>query len=67
MLDADDLIYLQNDFVQNNEIRLVKESINTSEGMDFSCSIKARRNSYLVESKVGKAVMGNIRLGEVTI
>ena len=67
VLDADDLIYLQNDFVQNNEIRLVKESINTSEGMDFSCSIKARRNSYLVESKVGKAVMGNIRLGEVTI
>lgn len=64
-LDADDLIYLENKFVANNEIRVVDESINTSMGMDFSCKLQARRTSYQVDAKLSMAILGRFRLGEV--
>ena len=62
-IDANDLMYLQNDFVDNNEIRIVTETISTSTGMDFACTLKARRNSYLVGAILAKAVVGRIRAG----
>jgi hypothetical protein len=64
VLDADDLIYLENDFVENNEIRIVEETINTSVGIDFSCRLNARRNSYQTDATLQRAVVGRVRLGE---
>lgn len=64
-LDADDLIYLENKFVANNLIRIVEETINTSTGMDFTCTIRARRTSFQVNSNVDEAIVGDFLLGEV--
>lgn len=63
-LDADDMIYLENQFVANNMIRITQETINTSMGMDFSCGIQGRRTSYQVNSKVDEAIMGDFLIGE---
>jgi len=65
ILDADDLIYLENKFVANNEVRIVDETINTSIGMDFSCRIRARRTSYQTDSTTSRAIVGRVKLGEV--
>lgn len=46
-LDADDLIYLDSEFVSLNEIRITEETLNTSMGLDFTCSLIARRNRYV--------------------
>ena len=66
-LDADDLIYIENKFVENNEIRITEETINTSTGMDFSCAIRARRTSFQVDAVVDEAIMGDIRIGEMVL
>lgn len=63
-LDADDLIYLENKFVENNEVRITEESINTSTGMDFTCRIRARRTSYQTDSTTERAIVGRVKLGE---
>ena len=65
VLDADDLIYLENKFVANNEIRIVDETINTSVGMDFSCKILGRRTSYQTDSTTNRAIVGRVKIGEV--
>lgn len=65
ILDADDLIYLENHFVANNEIRITDESINTSAGMDFSCKLTARRTSYQVDASTEKAIVGRAKVGEI--
>lgn len=65
ILDADDLIYLENKFVANNEIRITQETISTSMGMNFSCNLLARRTSYQVNSTTEKAIVGRVKIGEV--
>ena len=45
-LDCDDLIYLQNQFVDENLCRIVEEEISTSVGMSLTNSMKLRRVSY---------------------
>ena len=65
ILDADDLIYLENRFVANNEIRIVSETINTSTGMDFSCKLTARRTSFQVDATTEHAIVGRALVGEV--
>lgn len=46
-LDADDLIYLENKFVDNNLIRITSETLDTSTGMSTKAhKISARRVSY---------------------
>ena len=64
-LDADDMIYLENQFVANNMIRITEETINTSMGMDFSCTLRARRTSYQVNSVMDEAIMGDFLLDEL--
>ena len=44
-LDCNDLIYLENDFVEDNKIRICEHNISTSAGMG-KCSIGARRISH---------------------
>lgn len=65
MLDADDLIYLENHYVDKNEIRISQETISTSMGTDFSCKIIARRTSFIVDGVVGRAIVGRSKVGEV--
>lgn len=64
ILDADDLIYLENKFVENNEVRIVNETINTSVGMDFTCRIQARRTSFQTDATIESAIVGRVKLGE---
>lgn len=64
ILDADDLIYLENHFVSNNEIRITDESINTSTGMNFNCKILARRTSYMTDATLDSFIVGRARIGE---
>ena len=45
-LDCDDLIYVENKYVQNNLVRVVEEQLSTSVGMNMNCTIKGRRVSY---------------------
>lgn len=45
-LDCDDLVYLENQFVQNNLCRIEEEEISTSVGMSLTNSMKLRRVSY---------------------
>lgn len=67
ILDADDLIYLENHFVNENEIRITNETINTSMGMDFSCSLTARRTSYNTNSVVDEAIAGECYVDEAVV
>ena len=46
ILDADDCVYLENQFVDDNYIRIESESLSTSGGMDTRNEIVARRISY---------------------
>lgn len=46
ILDADDTVYLENQFVEDNLIRIQSEEISTSGGMNTSNQIIARRISY---------------------
>lgn len=66
-LDADDRIYIENKFVEDNEIRITEESINTSTGMDFSCLIRARRTSFSVNATTDEGIMGDMRMGEMVM
>lgn len=65
ILDADDLIYLENHFVLENQIRIERETISTSMGMDFSCQLQARRTFYMTDARADYAVVGRFRVGEV--
>lgn len=64
ILDADDLIYLENHYVANNEVRITDETINTSTGMDFSCKLIARRTSFQTDATISKAIVGRVKMGE---
>ena len=64
-LDADDAIYLENNFVSYNEVRIEQESISTSMGIDFTCSIQARRTGYQVDATTETAIVGRVKVGEV--
>ena len=64
ILDADDLIYLDNKFVQDNEVRIEEETINTSMGMNFTCKLRARRTSFMTDATLGKFIVGKAKLGE---
>lgn len=46
ILDADDTVFLENQFVYDNLIRIQSEEISTSGGMNTSNQIVARRMSY---------------------
>ena len=65
VLDADDLIYLENKFVSNNELRISEETLSTSMGIDFNCKLVGRRNSYQVNATTEFAIVGRTRTGEV--
>lgn len=64
ILDADDLIYLDNKFVKDNEVRIEEETINTSMGMNFTCKLRARRTSFMTDATLGKFIVGKAKLGE---
>ena len=64
VIDADDLIYLENRFVALNEVRVVNESISTSQGIDFSCKLTARRTWYQTDATIANAIVGRVRIGE---
>lgn len=63
-IDADDLIYLENNYVADNEVRIEEETINTSMGMDFSCKLVARRVSYRTDANLERAIVGRFKTGE---
>ena len=67
ILDADDVIYLENHFVANNEIRIENETITTSVGMDFSCTLKGRRTWFQTDATMDDGVMGKLLMGEVVL
>lgn len=46
VLDCDDLVYLENQFVKNNLCRIEEEEISTAIGMSLGNSMKLRRVSY---------------------
>lgn len=64
VLDADDLIYLENHFVAKNEIRIVNETLNTNIGMSFTCTIQGRRTSYQVDATTQNMIVGRAYVGE---
>lgn len=45
-LEPDDLIYIENKFVEKNLIRIVDSTIDTDTGMSRSCTLHGRRISY---------------------
>lgn len=55
-IDCDDQIYLENKYVAKNLIRVIEESIETSQGMN-KCTMKARRISYKEPAKVDYAIV----------
>lgn len=55
-IDCDDQIYLENKYVAKNLIRVIEESIETSQGMN-KCTLKARRVSYKEPAKVDYAIV----------
>ena len=56
-LDCDDQIYLENKYVAKNLVRVIEESIETSQGMSMNCALKARRVSYKEPAKVDYAIV----------
>ena len=50
ILDAHDQIYIENKFVDDNLVRIETEELSTSNGMDTSNSMTARRLSYKMKS-----------------
>ena len=64
ILDADDCVYLENQFVLNNLIRIESESLNTAAGMSQNNTLIARRVSYQVPAILGKALVGYARVGD---
>ena len=67
ILDADDLIYLENHFVAYNEVRIEEESIATSMGMDFSCKLMGRRTWYKTDALVDDAIVGYANIDEMVL
>lgn len=55
-IDCDDLIYMDNNFVARNLIRVTERTINTAQGMG-KCTLKARRQSYRDYAKVDYAIV----------
>ena len=45
-LEPDDMIYIENKFVEKNKVRIVNSQIDTGTGMSMSCIINGRRISY---------------------
>ena len=63
-LDCDDIIYLENKYVERNLIRVTSETLNTSTGISLSCKVKGRRLSFADKrSVVGLAVVGTAIVG----
>ena len=56
-LDPDDLIYIENKFVEKNLVRITDTQIDTSTGMSMTCKIGARRVSYVEIAKVDMAIV----------
>ena len=55
-LDCDDVIYLENNYVAKNVIRVTEMTINTSQGMS-KCTLKARRASWKDFARVDYAIV----------
>lgn len=51
VIDADDSVFLENQFVDKNLIRIESEELSTSAGMDPNNRIVARRRSYSLRDK----------------
>lgn len=64
ILDCDDLLFLENHFVDLNQIRIEEESISTSMGIDFSCRLTGRRTWFQTSSQTGMAIVGRVVTGE---
>lgn len=45
-LEPDDMIYIENKFVEKNKVRITTSQIDTATGMSMSCSLTGRRISY---------------------
>lgn len=68
VIDCDDVIYLENKFVEKNLIRVTDETLNTSTGISLSCKLTGRRVSYVnKKSLVGIAVVGTAIVGQSEI
>jgi hypothetical protein len=68
VIDCDDVIYLENKFVEKNLIRVTDETLNTSAGISLSCKLTGRRVSYVnKKSLVGIAVVGTAIVGQSEI
>ena len=51
VIDADDSVFLENQFVDKNLVRIESEELSTSAGMDTNNRIVARRRSYSLRDK----------------
>ena len=56
-LDPDDQIYIENKFVERNLVRVTSTQIDTSTGMSMSCTLNARRVSYVEAAVVDYAIV----------
>lgn len=56
-LDPDDQIYIENQFVEKNLIRVTDTQINTSTGMSMTCTLHGRRISYVEAARVDYAIV----------
>lgn len=56
-LDPDDLLYIENKYVDRNLIRLSSAQIDTSQGMSMDCKLESRRVSYKEAAKVDIAIV----------
>lgn len=56
-LDPDDLIYIENRFVEKNLVRITETNIDTGTGMSQNCVIKARRIGYTEPAQVDYGIV----------
>lgn len=56
-LDPDDLIYIENRFVEKNLVRITETNIDTGTGMSQNCVLRARRISYSEPAQVDYGIV----------
>jgi hypothetical protein len=63
-LDPDDQIYIENQFVERNLVRITDTQIDTSTGMSMSCTLHGRRISYVEAARVDYAIVDKSEVQE---
>lgn len=56
-IDCDDQIYIESKYVSSCLVRVTEETIETSQGMNPNCTLKARRVSYSEPTRVDYAIV----------